>query len=82
MEAMCDLAKDGIAGEPSSAAAVAAMKQAYKAGTIQSGDTVVCVITGSAFKQPSSIQLAGGEPKMHINANVDELASLLQHFGI
>lgn len=82
LEAMRDLASDGIAGEPSSAAAVAALKQAYCAGKIKSNETAVCVITGSAFKQPSAIETAAGEPRIHVRADVRELEKLMKQFGM
>lgn len=77
MEAMVDLGHEGIGAEPSSASAVAAFKQAVKAGNIHSGDTVVCVITGTAFKQPSVVERVAATPKYTIQANVDELEKLL-----
>ncbi len=77
LEAMRDLAKDGIAGEPSAAAPVAAFKQAYEKGLVKASDTAVCVITGSAFKQPGAIKEAAGEPVTHIRADIDELEKLI-----
>lgn len=82
LEAMQDLARDGIAAEPSSAASVAAFKQAYRSGQIHSNETVVCVITGSALKQPTAIQQAAGAPTLHVRADVDALAELLEQLKI
>lgn len=82
LEAMRDLAQDGIAAEPSSAASVAAFKQAYRKGLIKDDETVVCVITGSGFKQPSAIQQAAGDIEEHVRADVNELAKLLQKAGL
>lgn len=82
LDAMRELARDGVAGEPSSAASVAALIQGRRKGAVKSGDTVVCVITGSALKQPSAIQLAAGEPKLHIKADVEELAKLIDKTGM
>lgn len=82
IEAMRELAKDGIAGEPSSAAAVAGVIQAYKKGLIKSTDTVVCTITGSALKQPSAIELAAVEPRRHIRADVNELSELIEEINM
>lgn len=82
IEAMRELAKDGIAGESSSAASVAALIQAYKKGLVKSSDTVVCVITGSALKQPSAIQLAAGEPQIHIKADVNDLSTLINKINM
>lgn len=77
LEAMVDLGHEGIGAEPSSAAAVAAFKQAVKQGKINSHDTVVCTITGTAFKQPSVVERIADLPKYSMRADVDELRSLL-----
>lgn len=77
MEAMVDLGHEGIGAEPSSASTVAALKQAVKAGKIGSGETVVCVITGTAFKQPSVVEQISAVPKYTIRADVGELKDLL-----
>lgn len=82
LEAMRELARDGIAGEPSSAASVAALIQARRKGLVKPDDTAVCVITGSALKQPSAIQWAAGEPEFHVRADVDDLAGLIDKFGM
>ena len=82
MEAMVDLGHEGIGAEPSSAAAVAAFKQAVKAGNIRSDDTVVCVITGTAFKQPSVVERVAATPKYTIQADVDELEKLLSRLHL
>lgn len=82
MEAMVDLGREGIGAEPSSAAAVAAFKQAVKAGNIRSGDTVVCVITGTAFKQPSVVEQISATPKYTIQADVGELEKLLSRLHL
>lgn len=75
--AMVDLGHEGIGAEPSSASAVAAFKQAVKAGKIRSSDTAVCVITGTAFKQPSVVEQIAATPKYTIRADVAELEKLL-----
>lgn len=77
MSAMLDLGKEGIAAEPSSAAAVAAFKQAAKAGKIASNQAAVCVITGSALKQPSVVQRIVAPPEYTIKADVVELQGFL-----
>ena len=77
LAAMVDLGHEGIGAEPSSASTVAAFKQAVKAGKISSSDTVVCVITGTAFKQPSVVEHIAALPKYTIRADVDQLKGLL-----
>lgn len=79
LEAMRDLAKEGILAEPSSAASVAAMKQAFRKGSIQSDDTIVCVITGSAMKQPDMLEKVADFSGIHIHANIAELEKLIEN---
>lgn len=78
MTAMLDLGKEGIAAEPSSAAGVAAFKQAAKSGKIKSGETAVCVITGTAFKQPGIVEKIASKPKYTIKADVHDLRRVLE----
>lgn len=80
LEAMQDLGREGIGAEPSSAAGVAAFKQAVKAGKISSTDTVVCVITGTALKQPGVVQMAASMPQRRMQADVNSLRSLLEEY--
>lgn len=80
LEAMRDLGREGIGAEPSSAAGVAAFKQAVAAGKIASTDTVVCVITGTALKQPGVVQMAASMPQRRMQADVGSLRSLLEEY--
>lgn len=80
LEAMRDLGREGIGAEPSSAAGVAAFKQAAKAGKIRSTDTAVCVITGTALKQPAIVQRATNMPQRRVWADVDALRTLLEEY--
>jgi threonine synthase len=82
LQAMRDLAMEGIAAEPSAAVSVAAFKKAAGSGLINSGETVICVITGSAMKQPEAVKMAAGVPKYELKANVSELRRVLQEAGI
>ena len=82
MEAMRDLGHEGIGAEPSSASAVAAFKQAVKAGKIRSDETVVCIITGTAFKQPGVVERIAAVPKYNIRADVGELKGLLDRLNL
>lgn len=77
LQAMRDAAQEGLGIEPSSAAAVAAFKKAVCEGRIKSSDTVVCVLTGSALKQPAAVIMAAGKPEKHISADVGQLGKLL-----
>lgn len=78
LSAMRDLGREGIAAEPSSAASVAAFKQAAIAHKIKKSDTVVCVITGSALKQPDVVRKAVAIPQKRVNADVNSLGALLK----
>ena len=80
--AMLDLGHEGIAAEPSSASAVAGFKQKAREGKIHSDDLVVCVITGSALKQPKVVEQIVSTPKYEINANIGELRELLEKLGL
>lgn len=80
MQAMRDLGREGIGAEPSSAAGVAAFKQAAKAGKFKPTDTVVCVITGTAFKQPAIVQRVATSPDRSVRADVESLRRLLNDF--
>ena len=79
LEAMRDLAREGIAAEPASAASVAAMKQARATGWLKDEDTAVCVITGSALKQPSAVMKATNAPKETLHADFESLRALLEN---
>ncbi|MCI5957644.1 MAG: pyridoxal-phosphate dependent enzyme [Clostridiales bacterium] len=80
MEAMRDLGREGIGAEPSSAAGVAAFKQAVQAGKIRSTDTVVCVITGTALKQPDVVRRVAAMPEKTVHADVNSLSEALEYF--
>ena len=80
--AMLDLGHEGIAAEPSSASAVAGFKQKAREGILHSEDLIVCVITGSALKQPKVVEQIVSTPKYEIDAKVDELRDLLEKLGL
>ncbi|MCC3356779.1 threonine synthase [Bacillus sp. REN16] len=77
LEAIRWLGLDGICAEPASAATLAAVKRGVEEGRIQSDDRVVCVITGSGLKQASVIQQSVPESTHQLNANIDELETLI-----
>lgn len=81
LQALRDLAHEGIAAEPASASTVAALRQACAQGRINAEDTVVCVITGSALKQPAAVVSACGVPQTRIRADFDALRALLASDG-
>lgn len=82
MAAMEDLAREGIAAEPSSAAGVAAVKQGVFSGEIHSNQTVVCIVTGTAFKQPDVVQQIVSKVQPTVRADVADLKRLLVDYGM
>ena len=82
LEAMRDLAKEGIAAEPSAAVSLAAFKKTAEQGIIKSDESVVCVITGSALKQPQAVEMAAGIPKLSLKANIADLRRVLEEAGM
>jgi threonine synthase len=48
--AVRDLAGDGLFIEPSGAVTLAALRRLVAAGHVDAGESVVCVLTGSGFK--------------------------------
>jgi len=54
--------KEGIYGEPSGVVSVAALPKAYKSGALKKGERVVCIITGSGFKDMTSANRCLAQP--------------------
>lgn len=52
------LEQEGIFAEPAGAAALAGLRQAVRQMMVKAGQTTICVVTGSGFKDPESIQQA------------------------
>ena len=50
LDAVRLLGQDGLMIEPSGAVTVAAVRRGVREGTIDPGESVVCVLTGSGFK--------------------------------
>jgi threonine synthase len=82
LAAMRILGKEGISAEPSSAAAVAALIQGVKAGTVDTRESAVCVITGTALKQSHAVEMAVGQPTLRVDADVDSLAEIVRSLKI
>jgi len=68
--------REGVFGEPASAAGVAGLIQARAAGQIAPGSVVVCTITGHGLKDPD-IAVAGARPPVTISIDVDAAAKAL-----
>lgn len=55
---------EGILCEPASAASVAGLIKAHKAGLVEAGTKMVCILTGNGLKDPdSAIKYSGSEVK-------------------
>jgi len=54
--------REGIFCEPASSASVAGVIKLYKEGYFQSGDTVVCTLTGHGLKDPDTVFRVTEEP--------------------
>lgn len=65
----------GLFAEPSGAISVAAVEQARREGIIQTGESVVCCVTGSGLKEPTSAGIAGATPV--IRPTVEQVSSVL-----
>jgi threonine synthase len=69
-------AREGVFGEPASAAGVAGLLQASAAGQIAPGSVVVCTITGHGLKDPETA-VAGAPPPVTIAVDVGAAAAAL-----
>ncbi len=54
--------REGVFGEPASAAGIAGLLQACKAGDVEPGCLVVCTITGAGLKDPDTAMAGLPEP--------------------
>jgi threonine synthase len=55
--------REGVFGEPASAAGVAGLLQACKDGDVEPGSVVVCTITGTGLKDPDTAMAGLPEPR-------------------
>ena len=68
--------REGVFGEPASAAGVAGLLQASAAGHVAPGSVVVCTITGHGLKDPDTA-VAGAPAPVTIGVDVDAAAGAL-----
>jgi threonine synthase len=68
--------REGVFGEPASAAGVAGLLQARAAGQIAPGSVVVCTVTGHGLKDPD-IAVAGARPPVTISIDAEAAAKAL-----
>jgi threonine synthase len=66
-------AREGVFGEPASAAGVAGLLRACRDGSVPPGSVVVCTITGAGVKDPDTAVAGAPEPCV-IPANLDAAA--------
>ncbi len=69
-------AREGVFGEPASAAGVAGLLRACRDGTVAPGSVVVCTITGAGVKDPDAAVAGVPEPRV-IPAELDAAATEL-----
>jgi len=53
--------KEGIFAEPAGATALAGLCQALRDGQVDPSEPMVCLVTGSGFKDPESVAAAAGK---------------------
>lgn len=75
IEAMEELAREGLFIEPSGAVAIAGIRRLVKQGRAGAGERVVCVVTGSGFKDFDRIAERVTIPQ-HIVGGYDELLAV------
>jgi threonine synthase len=68
--------REGVFGEPASAAGVAGLLAARASGYVAAGSTVVCTITGHGLKDPDTA-VAGAPPPVTISIDVAAAAGAL-----
>ncbi|MFA6170400.1 MAG: threonine synthase [Candidatus Margulisiibacteriota bacterium] len=69
-------AKEGVFAEPASAASVAGLIKAAKAGKVKEDSIVVCVLTGHGLKDPDNALMFGTKPTF-IPCKIEEVAKRL-----
>jgi threonine synthase len=76
MAAFRTIAAHGVFAELASAASVAGLLQLHAAGELESGQLVVCVLTGHGLKDPEWAIAGAGEPRV-VPAEVGPIAAAL-----
>jgi len=67
----------GIFAEPTAVASVASLKKLKERDILKENDTIICVITGSGFKDPYIIEKYIGIPPREFEANLEEVREFL-----
>ncbi len=63
LEAKARVDRGGIGAEPASCASVGGVKALVDAGVIQSGESVVCILTGNVLKDPEIVLKTCSDPQ-------------------
>lgn len=66
-------AREGVFVEPASAASIAGLLKSFDAGLLDSGQTVVCTVTGNGLKDPQWAIAAAPKP-VQVEANASDAA--------
>lgn len=69
--------REGVFGEPASAASVAGLKKLADQGMDFRGKTVVCVITGSGLKDPDAVASVGA-PLVEVAPDISEIERVIK----
>lgn len=73
------LEQEGIYTEPAGAAGLAGLRQALDKQIVRNGHTVICLVTGSGFKDPESIeQVSAKHPSAVLN--LDQFEAEIERF--
>jgi len=67
----------GIFAEPTGASSVASLRELKKRGILKEKDTVVCMVTGSGFKDSHTIQKYVEIPPKELEPNLEEVREFL-----
>jgi len=69
-------AKEGVFCEPASAASLAGVIKAYKAGALKEGDVAVCTLTGHGLKDPD-VALSSAQKPVTVRADFDDVVKVM-----
>jgi threonine synthase len=81
VSALAELGREGYCVEPASALAVACLRNALAAGTIDPGESAVCLLTAAGIKWPAELARVSREPVV-LEPSLDALDAFLAGEGI
>lgn len=68
---------EGILAEPASAASVAGLIKAHKAGLVEAGSKIVCILTGNGLKDPDSAIKYSGTDVKKTSSDINEILKVM-----